>query len=192
MGQYYNIILKRVGEKKVHAFDRHIDGEYTMAKLMEHSWWLNDMVNAIAEKLYYSPSKIAWVGDYYNENDEEKKLWKLAYGTKGNKEKFEMLHKTMFNLNGKYLVNHTKKLYLDCWQFLVDSILQNPQKEYCAWVVNPLPLLVALGNGRGGGDYRGINEEQIGCWAWDTLEIVEYETLKDYKGFQEFKVLFID
>ena len=192
MGQYYNIIIKRDGERKVQAFDRHIDGEYTMAKLTEHSWWLNPMVNAIAEKLYYAPSKIAWVGDYANENENELKLWKLAYGKNGEREKYEMLHKTQFNLNGKYIVNHTKKLYLDCWQFLVDSIRQNPNQDYCSWVLNPLPLLVAVGNGRGGGDYRGNNADQVGCWAWDTLEIVEYETLQEYKGFKEFKVLFID
>ena len=192
MGQYYNIIIKPQGQKKVYAYDRAIDGEYTMAKLTEHSWYLNPMVNAIAEKLYYSPSKIAWVGDYAKETEEETKLWKHAYGEKGHKKTYEMLHKTQFNLNGKYIVNHTKKLYLDCWQFLVDSIRQNPNAEYCDWVLNPLPLLVAVGNGRGGGDYAGINKDKIGCWAWDTLEIVEYETLKDYKGFQEFKVLFIE
>ena len=197
MGQYYHIILKRKGEKTVHAYDRTIDGEYTMAKLMEHSWYLNPMVNAICEKLYHKPSHIAWVGDYYNETEEEKELWKLAYGTKGNKRKYEMLHGTEFTLNGRYIVNHTKKLILDCWQYLADSIRQNPDEQYYSWVVHPLPLLVALGNGRGGGDYRGkdnINVDEVGTWAWDVLEIVEYEDLEQLEksGYQKYSVLFFD
>ena len=51
MGQYYNIIIRNKDQKTTHVFDRHIDGNYTMAKLTEHSWYLNPMVNAVAEKL---------------------------------------------------------------------------------------------------------------------------------------------
>lgn len=195
MGQYYHIILKKEGEKKVHAFDRTIDGEYTMAKLMEHSWWLNPMVNAIAKKLYYSPSHIAWVGDYANETEEETKLWNLAYGKNGNKKKFEMLHKTTFTLTGKYLVNHTKKLILDCWQYLVQCIRENPDNEYYSWVVHPLPLLTAVGNGRGGGDYRSNpNIDKVGTWAWDILEIVECDDLEklEKQGYQKYSVVFYE
>ena len=192
MGQYYNIIIKKEGEAKVHAYDRTIDGEYTMAKLMEHSWYLNNMVNAVCEKLYHSPSHIAWVGDYYNDDESEIKLWKLAYGSKGSKKKYEMLHKTNFNLNGRFLVNHTHKIYLDCWHYLVNSIRECKNPEYAGWVIHPLPLLVALGNGRGGGDYRGDNQDEIGSWAWDLIEIIDWEELEPLKekGYKEYKVIF--
>lgn len=182
MGQYYNIIIKHQGEKNIIAYDRTIDGEYTMAKLMEHSWYLNPMVNAISEKIYHKPSQIAWVGDYA----EDSELYQFAYG----QPKYEGLRKTNFTLNGRYLVNHTKKLVLDCWKYLRDCIKNNED----SWVPHPLPLLVALGNGRGGGDYRGINEEQIGCWAWDTLEIVEWEDLEHLRnlGYQKFEIRFED
>lgn len=183
MGQYYNIIIKEKGSKTIKAFDRHIDGEYTMAKLTEHSWYLNPMVNAISEKLYHKPSHIAWVGDYA----EDSNLYKYAWPKK---DKYEMLHKTFFNLNGRYLVNHTKKLILDCWEYLETCIKEN----YDSWVPHPLPLLTAVGNGRGGGDYRGPNEDKIGCWAWDVLEIVEWEDLKPLKdkNYQDFKIRFED
>ena len=64
MGQYYKVIVRRNGKDKV--YNRDVDGNYTMAKLMEHSWWLNPMVNAITEKIYYAdkPVQVIWMGDY--------------------------------------------------------------------------------------------------------------------------------
>ena len=183
MGQYYNIIIKPQGQDKVHAYDRTLDGEYTMAKLMEHSWYLNPMVNAISAKLYHKPSQIAWVGDYYDKGE----LSNYAYPKN---KRYCKLHKTEFTLNDKYLVNHTKKLILDCWNYLRDCIIKNED----SWVPHPLPLLVALGNGRGGGDYSGINEDKIGSWAWDVLEIVDWEDLENLQkeGYQKFEIRFED
>ena len=37
------------------------------------------------------------------------------------------------------------------------------------WCLHPLSLLTALGNGKGGGDYHGINEDLIGYWAFDEI-----------------------
>lgn len=183
MGQYYNIIIKPQGEDKVHAYDRTIDGEYTMAKLMEHSWYLNPMVNAISEKLYHKPSQIAWVGDYYDKCE----LLDYAYPKDG---RYCELHKNEFTLNGRYLVNHTKKLMLDCWGYLRDCMIKNEN----GWVLHPLPLLTALGNGRSGSDYQGINEDKVGSWAWDMLEIVDWEDIDKLKrdGYQKFEVRFED
>ena len=53
-------------------------------------------------------------------------------------------------------------------------------------MINPLPLLTALGNGRGGGDYSGTDEDKVGIWARDVLS-VEFNIPK---GFKEFKVNF--
>lgn len=180
MGQYYNIAIKKDGKTK--AYNRTIDGEYTMAKLMEHSWYLNPMVNAISEKLYKSPSQIAWVGDYADEGE----LYDIAYPKNG---RYCVLHRSDFTLNGRYIVNHTKKLILDCWEYLTLS-LKNSED---GWVIHPLPLLTAVGNGRGGGDYRGINQDKVGSWAWDTLEIVDWEEAEKYfkeKNYDKFMVTF--
>lgn len=184
MGQYYNIIIKEKGSRKVRAYDRRLDGEYTMAKLTEHSWYLNGMVNAIAEQLYGRPSRIAWVGDYA----EDSELYRLAWPENG---KYEPLHSTEFTLNGRYIVNHDKKLILDCWKYLCDCIKRSENPD---WILHPLPLLVAMGNGCGGGDYRGTNADLVGCWAWDTLEIVEYgEAFKlKEKGYSTFEIVFME
>ena len=34
-----------------------------------------------------------------------------------------------------------------------------------------VPLLVAEGNGRGGGDYHGINQIIVGTWARDVISV---------------------
>ena len=50
MGQYYNVLLKE-GNKTPVVYDRHLiikgKREYTMAKLMEHSWIGNFFVDTI-------------------------------------------------------------------------------------------------------------------------------------------------
>ncbi|KKL25453.1 hypothetical protein LCGC14_2405170, partial [marine sediment metagenome] len=72
------------------------------------------------------------------------------------------------------LVNHTKKeyvLYSDC------NMIDNN-----GWRINPLPLLTACGNNRGGGDYRDYNKDfdKIGIWANDILSI-EFEVPSKFK-----------
>ena len=37
------------------------------------------------------------------------------------------------------------------------------------WMIHPLSLLTASGNGRGGGDYRGHNKHLVGLWAGDVI-----------------------
>ncbi len=66
-----------------------------------------------------------------------------------------------------FLINHTKKLYVDYSKL---------PKDKDGWIVNPLPLLTALGNGRGGGDYYEDRPDydKVGIWAHDILSI-EFE-----------------
>jgi hypothetical protein len=71
-----------------------------------------------------------------------------------------------FNV-GRYLVNHTKKEFVD----------KNKLKTDGGWVIHPLPLLTCSGNGRGGGDYGGTDENYVGSWAGDVIS-VEKEDLK--------------
>lgn len=184
MGQYYNILMQSKDSKNIIAYDRHIDGEYTMAKLMEHSWWLNDMVNAIAQKLVNHPCRVAWVGDYADDSDLYDKAW-------GDNVKYEMLHKSDFLLDKYYLVNHDKKLIMDCWQYLVENA-KECDNEWCD-IIHPLPLLTAQGNDRGGGDYHSkVSKDQVGTWAWDLLELVEWERAQelDKQGYTRYKVVF--
>ena len=58
MGQYYKPILGDKYGLNCKVFDRSIDGEYTLAKLLEHSWWQNPFVNAFSEFVYKEPSRV--------------------------------------------------------------------------------------------------------------------------------------
>lgn len=173
MGQYYMVYTNRNGKEKV--YDRHVDGEYTMAKLTEHSWWYNAFVNTICYKIHKKPTQIAWVGDYSDDDnaDLHNKVW-------GNDVKTYGVTEAQVSLFDKYLVNHDKKQYIACNRYYESS-----EKE--DWCLHPLPLLTAVGNGKGGGDYRGINKDMIGIWALDTISV---ENKKPNEKYEELIVSF--
>lgn len=167
MGQYYNVIV--YNNNRTIAYNREVDGKYTMAKLTEHSWWYNPFVSSITKLLYKNPCQVAWIGDYAYSADglnipdgiDVAKLHKIAWGENS---KTQEIHKDELYLDGKYLVNHTKKIYLNCDDYKLRS-------NNCGWVIHPLPLLTAIGNGLGGGDYYGINKDQVGRKRWNTILI---------------------
>ena len=51
MGQYYRPIIKSKQSKNFKVFNRYVNDEYTMAKLMEHSWWDNYFCGAVGKML---------------------------------------------------------------------------------------------------------------------------------------------
>ena len=126
-----------------------------------------------------------------------------------------------FTISEKCLVNHNKKLILLGSNYYskihniqaktfwanYDKIKdknkttkeerQNEKLLYYNWevdsVLHPLPLLTAVGNGRGGGDYAGINADKIGSWAFDVLEVVNYNKaikLISKKGYKLYNIVF--
>lgn len=174
MGQYYQPIM--VTEKgKVKVFSRDVDGKYTMAKLMEHSWFDNTMVNTFCNELLNKQIRLAWVGDYADEykvddtrpnnltHDEIRWLVKTRK-RKGIGMKFRPLA-----VRYMLLVNHTKKEFIDMYDY------KESNENEDGWCVHPLPLLTAVGNGFGGGDYCGEDEDKVGSWALDCIELVSYE-----------------
>ena len=151
MGQYY----KATSVDKMESLYTHDYG--TLAKLMEHSWIGNSFVN-IAEYMLspkgdWYKNKFVWAGDYADEEESGNNLYNDAKEIKLNDYPEES--------SGRYIVNHTKKEYVD-----KDIV---PEDEE-GWKVHPLPLLTCEGNGRGGGDYREENEF-IGIWARDEISI---------------------
>ena len=192
-GQYFRPVLSKNG--KVTVFNRDVNNEYTMAKLTEHSWWLNPMVNYVAKQLYCERGRLAWVGDYA-EDSELKELgmnrnMKQVWDSKGvgitidkNQDNFTFL------LDNKFLVNHDKKLYVDLKEY---KKLSDSKNSYCGkgWVLHPLSLLTAIGNGRGGGDYNGFNYpcfDLVGTWAWDLISIED----KAPKGYKKLDLCFME
>lgn len=48
------------------------------------------------------------------------------------------------------------------------------------FIVHPLPLLTSLGNGKGGGDYHGLNMEWVGAWAMHAIEAAPEDSQSNY------------
>ncbi len=163
MGQYYKPInLDNKQWLLSHDYD------HTGLKLMEHSWIGNDFVGAVMNLMVkggdWFRKHIVWAGDYYGDQGNEIPYWNQTDGTD-----FTQIQPTLCmsekDQQRAKLVNHTKKLYVR-----YDEILAGEG----GWRINPLPLLTACGNGRGGGDYHDQypDQDKVGIWAGDELSIV--------------------
>ena len=65
----------------------------------------------------------------------------------------------------RYVVNHAEKVYID--------LAHCPERwDGSGYSCAPLPILLAMGNGLGGGDYYGPNMELAGSWC-DTVQSIE-------------------
>jgi len=58
-----------------------------------------------------------------------------------------------------------KKEYIDMETF------RNRRDEGESLVIHPIPIMTCSGNGRGGGDYQGINMDLVGSWANDIVSL---------------------
>ena len=47
------------------------------------------------------------------------------------------------------------------------------------FVLHPIPLLTCVGNGKGGGDYRGDSMEWVGAWAFHPIALLPKGTVPD-------------
>ena len=77
------------------------------------------------------------------------------------------VHGTDFTLDNKFLINYDTKEYLDL------NIYKKNSMNKAGWTIHPLPLLTAVGNDRGGGDFHSgnIGYEFVGIWAWQLISI---------------------
>lgn len=174
MGQYYMPALKQ--DDTITIFNRDVDGEYTLAKLMEHSWIGNKFCDVIASKIYKKPSRLVWCGDYADEFKNEDISYKDICNSNG-----VGVNSVSFSYAHKYFVNHDKKLYIDLDKYIVKSNEDD-------WIINPIPLMTAQGNGRGGGDYHkeNPNSDKVGEWTWDLISIEDSIP----QGYEPYEVFF--
>ena len=175
MGQYYRPILGDKNGFNCKVFDRSIDGKYTLAKLTEHSWWLNPFVNSFAKYLFNEQMRVCWVGDYSAPDDFNftintalhtpvyEEVW-------GETVELHSSHSVDFTLDGKYLINFDTMQFLDLSEYKLLSV------DRSGWIMHPLPLLMAVGNDRGFGDFHegNIGFEFVGIWAWHLISICDY------------------
>ena len=168
MGQYYHpIILNKKNRPKAY-FSPH---EYSNGmKLMEHSYINNSLCNAVERYLIYNSSKVVWAGDYADEEPGTKRnLYDFCSYKMYTYLKVKSTDDNMKDLNGYFVVNHTKKLY-----YSRDNIPVSEVYDGYEIIINPLPILTCEGNGRGGGDYRGSYMSLVGSWARDEIELMKY------------------
>lgn len=198
MRQYYLAYVAKEGKKPV-VFSNYCGREYNGLKLMEHSWWLNDVVGNVVNNLFYNKAHVCWVGDYYDEDDYRQVncskdkvqeigdyVWKEA-----TKKRISKLKNVRY-LTNCLIVNHTKKLYVNCDNYFERSKVEDKWegKTYFQ-CIHPLPLLTCSAN-HSGGSYYGINKDKCGTWFNDEIGVVlswEEKFLKNI-GYTELEVKF--
>lgn len=85
----------------------------------------------------------------------------------------------------KYIYNHTRKEFIDL-EHCPLAWLYKDKNKFIQVKVSPISLLLALGNGMGGGDYWGNNENLVGKYINEVQDIeVTKEPLNlDYTEFR--------
>lgn len=197
MGQLWKAVICKQGSNELEdcrffspRLLRTPEGEFLAsgAKLLEHAWIGNSFCLAIEKLLYKSRHRVLWLGEYAEADELDDLAKNVGSGSIPSKEKKDdSLALTFapgeFDIDGKFLVNHTEKEYVDIAEY-VERLT-----ELDSGVIDPLPILTATGNDRGGGDYFGKQgQEFIGKWAWRYIS-VEDEPPTDYK---EIRPSFVD
>lgn len=184
MGQYFRAAVEINGTFNVYDS---LPNEHVPLKLTEHSWAGNSFVESVCALIYNQPANVAWVGDYANKEPTvlAKYLYQKCYAKKGYalQTTSRVIEETTFSMfeGDLFLVNHSKKIFVNC-----DSYKKRCERD--GWCMHPLPLLTAVGNRQGGGDYYSVNSNDIGTWAWDKISIEDYPP----NDFEEVGYLFLD
>lgn len=169
MGQYYRIFM--CDEDGSHPY---VVSSYEIddngAKLLEHSYYTNRFVEVALARLCTGCRRIWWMGDYAEEDDIPEDLRKYGSMTAWDDRIKTTVFNDGFDNDAKlYLANHDTHEYIDLLR--VRELNKVP-----GWTasIHPLPILTAVGNGRGGGDYHsGSNMNMVGLWAGQRLEILQ-------------------
>lgn len=175
MGQYYkSVILKshwRDDSDPIRAALSPTDFNNFM-KLMEHSYIGNNFVNAMICLIHkldqdHTGVPVVWAGDYADPLPSDITLYDCAtdWIARDNRSIISLIYEggDVFDVpEMTFAINHTKKE-------IVKFPKYNPEK----FTVHPLPILLADGNGRGGGDYYGKNNSLAGTWKFDLISVTD-------------------
>ena len=179
MGQYYKAIIlgsKGIAKKELIRLWMSPYAYGNGSKLMEHSYIGNSYVETF--EFLLSPegraymSRVVWAGDYADEEpktDDQQEAQNL-YSQANDDESDTTIGNLLLQppkrstTKYRYIVNHDKKQY-------VDKQKSKPVEDDHDLRIHPLPLLTAEGNGRGGGDFRGTDEDKVGIWARDVISV---------------------
>lgn len=153
MGQYYFPIYLGPDGKIRAWMDPH--AYQNRAKLTEHSYMKNAFVNTfewgLAPGAHFYKARVVWAGDYADPEPSGENLHHMCG-------EYTKIHPETKDPGPRYILNHTKKLFVDKHKV--------PTKGY---TYHPLPILTAEGNGRGGGD--AAPSPLVGSWARDEISV---------------------
>lgn len=144
-------------------------------KMLEQAWYCRPFVVGVLNAIADTPARVAWVGDYANEDDDyvlnpnySVADYSACWEDDGDTQAFDTAPDC--SVKG-YLVNVDKGIYLDLADVAYEAAGSGPYGNS----IHPLPILTAIGNGRGGGDYWGTHMDKVGTWAMDRLQFVDDE-----------------
>lgn len=197
MGQYYKVI--NIDKKE------YMRPEYGL-KLMEWSYNKNSLILNLMKKLAneWKGDRVFVVGDYavsddydksydykklveiekelgiYKETDNESYSISLYHYADNNFKQIPL--ENIKNEEYKYIYNHNKKQYVDLEHCPLAWLYKDDNDKFIEIKIAPISLLLALGNGRGGGDYRTNNKFLVGNYINDVkdLEITKEPLDNDY------------
>lgn len=152
MGQYYTVVNL---DDRSYMFPHDYNSGL---KLMEHAYLNNELVMSVVEKLsndWYG-HRIVWAGDYadpglfmedfVDEYDEHEIKSSTLY--KFSRERFKSYEyeREPEKINERFPI-------ISCLDLKEYIDIRNIPKKDSGLTIHPLPLLTAVGNGRGSGDY---------------------------------------
>lgn len=201
MGQYYRIVNFT---KREAVSPRHFDNGL---KLLEWGIIGNEVTDAMIGLMSdrWFGDQVFVVGDYSDVPDEDT-TWGKVYERIYNEEVLRgSLHgdEGLYDLSGdftaitrdsgviasrdyRFIVNHATRQFIDL-DHCPETVGHYFYGGTFSLRIHPLPLLLAMGNGRGGGDYRGNNKDLVGSWC-DTVQHIDFtNVIADYPDFVEFR-----
>lgn len=177
MGQYYKVVNI---DKKAH-FSPHDTGNGL--KLMEWSYVGTYTTNALCQLLYGSwrGDRVYVVGDYAGSDDQQAFSENYVEVLKNLEAEFPFMKEEggLYSYAGTmwagispdtkdvpfaFLSNSKEMTYIDLRD--LPECDEDPE-----WRVHPLPLLLCMGNGQGGGDYWGFNAKDVGRWVASSTDV---------------------
>lgn len=206
MGQYHRIINLDKHEV-IYSFDFG-NGQ----KLMEWSYCKNVMCIAMLNLMAgeWKGDRVYVVGDYAEDDSDE--CWSETYRdtlaefhdgpyrASDNfihlipdersliefREDFDGTREVSVTDSGyRYIYNHNTKEYIDLAHCPLEWVWFAPDGGTDVSRIFPLSLLLDMGNGRGGGDYRADNADLCGSWCKD-VQAIEVTKEKLDNGYEEF------
>lgn len=200
MGQYYRpCVLSDDKKNVINTVDCYDFNNG--AKLMEHSYLKNQFVGAFCALIDADAKEndgllngaccgypVVWCGDYADdlawtkrqEKNDKGVVVELSDNYYSLSQGKEIKVSDVTPVFRRYAVNDTKNEFVD--------LSKAPEIEGWGAQIHALPLLLAMGNGRGGGDYSGNLMALIGRWAGDVVVVTDKEPV----GMNEVIATFVE